>query len=305
MSQPTLLIMAAGMGRRYGGLKQIHPVGPNGECIIDYSLYDALAAGFRRFVFVIRRSFERAFRDRIDARLGGRAEIAYAFQELDACLGGLPVPAGREKPWGTAHAVLVAADQITGPFAAINADDYYGPTAYRRILEALRAMEAGDGTEQAMVGYLLRNTLSEHGGVSRGVCRCDDQGYLEGVTEMHGIRGRGEDAVAEDPSGVPRPLAGNTIVSMNFWGLHPRIFEDLRRQFDRFLKTEADDIRKELYLPAVVDRWIAESRIRVRVLQTPDRWFGVTYKEDRDQVAARVLELVRQGVYPKDLLGTP
>jgi len=305
MSQPSLLIMAAGMGSRYGGLKQIQPVGPNGECIIDYSLHDALAAGFRRFVFVIRRSFEQAFRERMDARFRGLVEIAYAFQELDACLGGMPVPTGREKPWGTAHAVLLAEDQITGPFAAINADDYYGPTAYRKILEALLAMDSSDGNEQAMVGYLLRNTLSEHGGVSRGVCRCDDRGYLMGVTEMHGIRRRGEDAVAEGPTGGPQALAGDSIVSMNFWGFHPRIFKDLRQQFGQFLRTDAADVRKELYLPAVVDRLIHEGRIRVRVLQTPDSWFGVTYKEDRDQVAARILELIRKGVYPKDLLGTP
>ena len=301
MTQPTLLIMAAGMGTRYGGLKQIQPVGPNGECIIDYSLHDAITAGFARVIFVIRRSFGQDFRERMGPKLKGRLDTAYAFQELDACLGGLPVPVGREKPWGTAHAVLVAADLIAGPFAAINADDYYGPTAYRRIVEALRAMASGDGREQAMVGYLLRNTLSEHGGVSRGICRCDHQGYLTGVTEMHGIQRQGPDAVAVGPTGTSQHLAGDSIVSMNFWGFHPRILADLRGQFDRFLRTEATDVRKELYLPTAVDRLIAEGRIRVRVLQTPDRWFGVTFKQDRDLVVNRIRDLIQQGTYPLHL----
>jgi hypothetical protein len=301
MTQPTLLIMAAGMGSRYGGLKQIDPVGPNGESIIDYSLHDALTAGFKKVVFVIRRSFEQAFRERMDSKLKGRVETAYAFQELDACLGDFPVPAGREKPWGTAHAVLAASDLIDSPFAAINADDYYGPTAYRKIIEALNAMASTDGTEQAMVGYLLRNTLSEHGGVSRGICRCDDQGYLAGVTEMHGIQGQGTDAVVPNPAGPPQSLAGDTIVSMNFWGFHPGIFTGLRSQFERFLHTEATDLRKELYLPAAVDRLTAEGRIRVRVLQTQDRWFGVTFKQDRELVTARIGELIQQGCYPLHL----
>jgi dTDP-glucose pyrophosphorylase len=301
MTGPTLLIMAAGMGSRYGGLKQIDPVGPNGESIIDYSLYDAIAAGFKKVVFVIRRSFERAFRERMDSKLKGRVETDYAFQELDVCLGGLPVPAGREKPWGTTHAVLVALDLIDSPFAAINADDYYGPTAYRKIIEALHAMASSDGTEQAMVGYLLRNTLSEHGGVSRGICLCDDRGYLLGVTEMHGIQRQGADAVVLDQAGTPQHLAGDSIVSMNFWGFHPRIFADLQGQFERFLRTEAADVRKELYLPTAVDRLIAEGRIEVRVLQTEDRWFGVTYRQDRGLVTARINELIKEGTYPPRL----
>jgi dTDP-glucose pyrophosphorylase len=293
--------MAAGMGSRYGGLKQIDPVGPNGESIIDYSLYDAIAAGFEKVVFVIRRSFEQAFRERMGSKLKGRVETAYAFQELDVCLGGLPVPVGRDKPWGTTHAVLAASDLIEGPFAAINADDYYGPMAYRKIFDALHAMASSNGTEQAMVGYLLRNTLSEHGGVSRGVCQCDDQGYLTGVTEMHGIQRQGTDAVVLDQAGTPHPLAGNSIVSMNFWGFHPTILADLRAQFDRFLRTEATDVRKELYLPAAVDRLIAEGCIKIRVLQTEDRWFGVTYKQDRDLVAARIKGLIEEGTYPQHL----
>jgi dTDP-glucose pyrophosphorylase len=287
------------MGSRYGGLKQMDPVGPGGERILDYSLYDAISAGFAKVVFVIRHSFEQDFRDRIGHKLDGRAETAFAFQELDACLGGRPVPAGREKPWGTAHAVLVAADLIDSPFAVINADDYYGPMAYRRAMEAMRDMASGDGREQAMVGYLLRNTLSEHGGVSRGVCRCDDQGYLTGVTETHGLRAQGADGVAEE-GGSRRTLSADQIVSMNFWAFHPLIFVHLRRQFDEFLSTEADS-KKELYLPAVVDRLIADRQIRVKVLPTEDRWFGVTYKEDRDRVTARISELIGRGVYPPRL----
>ena len=301
MTGPTLLIMAAGMGTRYGGLKQIDPVGPNGEWIIDYSLYDAIAAGFTRVVFVIRRSFEQAFRERMGRKLEGRVETAYAFQELDMGLGGHPVPAGREKPWGTAHAVLVASDLIDGPFAVINADDYYGPMAYPEILNALQAMASGDGTEQVMVGYLLRNTLSEHGGVSRGVCRCDGRGYLMDVTEIHDIRRRGLDAMVLDSAGTSQHLAGDSVVSMNFWGFHPRISAYLRGQFERFLRTEAADVHKEFYLPTAVDHLMAEGRIRVRVLRTEDRWFGVTYKQDRDQAAAQINELIGQGRYPQRL----
>jgi dTDP-glucose pyrophosphorylase len=302
MTRPTLLIMAAGLGSRYGGLKQMDPVGPGDERIIDYSLYDAIAAGFTRVVFVIRHSFEQDFRARIGHKLDGRAEIGYAFQELDACLGGLPLPAGREKPWGTAHAVLVASDLIDSPFAAINADDYYGPMAYRRAMDAALDMASGDGTEQAMIGYLLRNTLSEHGGVSRGICRCDDRGYLAGVTEMHGICAQGQDAVA-DEAGKKHLLPGDQLVSMNFWVFHPRIFAGLKEHFDRFLRAETDN-RKELYLPSVVDRLIVEGRIKVKALRTDDRWFGVTYKQDREAVVARIRELIGKGAYPQRLWGT-
>jgi NDP-sugar pyrophosphorylase family protein len=298
--QPTLLIMAAGMGSRYGGLKQMDPVGPSGEQIIDYSLYDAVSAGFTQVVFVIRHSFEQDFRARMGHKLDGRAQTSYAFQELDSCLEGRPVPAGREKPWGTAHAVLVASELVDSSFAVINADDYYGPMAYRKAVEAFGTMASGDGSEQAMIGYELRNTLSEHGGVSRGVCQRDSRGYLTRVTEMHGIRAQGQGVITAEEGGVSRSLAADQIVSMNFWAFHPRIFDPLRRHFRQFMESEADS-RKELYLPAVVDRLITEGEIRVKVFPTPDRWFGVTYKQDRDLVAARIRELVAKGVYPPRL----
>jgi NDP-sugar pyrophosphorylase family protein len=298
--QPTLLIMAAGMGSRYGGLKQMDPVGPGGEQIIDYSLYDAVSAGFTKVVFVIRHSFEQEFRARVGRKLDGRAQTCFAFQELDSCLEGRPVPPGREKPWGTAHAVLVAMDLVDSPFAVINADDYYGPTAYRKAVEAFGAMASGEGSEQAMIGYELRNTLSEHGGVSRGVCRRDSSGFLTGVTEMHGIRAQGQGVITAEEGGVAHPLAADQIVSMNFWAFHPRMFDPLRRSFRQFLESDADS-RKELYLPAVVDRLIAAGEIRVRVIPTPDRWFGVTYKQDRDLVSARIRELVARGAYPQRL----
>jgi UTP-glucose-1-phosphate uridylyltransferase len=300
MTGPTLLIMAAGMGSRYGGLKQIDPVGPNGECIIDYSLHDAIAAGFKRVVFVVRRSFEQAFHEKMARRLEGLIDVAFACQELDT---GVPVdriPAGRQKPWGTGHAVLAARGSVDSPFAVINADDYYGRDAYRMTREQLDRMAHTDGREQVMVGYLLRNTLSEHGGVSRGVCQCNPQGYLDSVTEQHGIQRQGSDAATVDPAGVARPLSGDQIVSMNFWGFHPRIFEDLQRLFEEFLRTEADASR-EFYLPTAVNRLITSGQIAVKALLTRDRWFGVTYKPDRDLVAARIRELIQQGVYPQRL----
>jgi len=300
MTGPTLLIMAAGMGSRYGGLKQIEPVGPNGECIIDYSLYDAIRAGFKKVVFVIRRDFEQAFRERIGHKLDGSMDTAYTCQELDTGVPADRIPAGRQKPWGTGHAVLAARGLIDSPFAVINADDYYGHNAYRLIRDQLDQTASTHSTDQVMVGYLLRNTLSEHGGVSRGVCQCDAQGYLVSVTEQHGIQRQNADAMIVDPSGSVHHLPGDRIVSMNFWGLHPIIFEHLQQMFDEFLRTEADALR-EFYIPTALNRLIASGQITVKVLLTSGRWFGVTYRPERELVAARILDLIQQGVYPQRL----
>ena len=234
--KPTLLIIAAGMGSRYGGLKQIDPIGPNGEIIIDYSMYDAVQAGFKKVVFVIRHYFEDAFREKIGSKLDGLIETAYAYQEMDSCLNGYVLPDGREKPWGTGHAVLVAKDVINEPFTVINADDYYGTEAYQIMAERLLRMNNEKTDEYAMVGYILRNTLSEYGTVARGVCHHDKQMYLADVTERISIRKEGNSAVYIDEQGTEQPLTGDEIVSMNLWGLGADVFGYLQQQFNDYLK---------------------------------------------------------------------
>ena len=296
----TLLIIAAGMDSRYGGLKQIDPVGPNGEIIIDYSMYDALRAGFDKVVFVIRHSFEEAFREKIGSKLEGRAEVVYAYQELDACLEGITLPADREKPWGTGHAILVAKDVIDEPFAVINADDYYGVEAYRIMADQLEQM-AANGDEYAMVGYVLRNTLSEYGTVARGVCHHDDQMYLADVTERTSIRKEGDGAVFIDEQGVEQPLTGDEIVSMNLWGLGGDVFGYLQQQFNDYLQQHAGENKSEFYIPSVVDTLVKRKQKKVKILKTHDNWFGVTYREDKEIAQRCVRKLIEQGVYPEKL----
>ncbi len=292
--QPTLLVMAAGMGSRYGGLKQIDPVGPNGETIIDYSIYDAMRAGFAKLVFVIRKDIELPFRETVGARFERRIPVEYVFQELDKIPAGFSVPEGRTKPWGTTQAVLAAADVIHEPFAVINADDFYGAESFRVLAEHLQS----GSQDYAMVGFILRNTLSDYGSVARGVCRVNAQGFLEGVEELTSIVRDGDRARNTAPDGTVRRLSGEEPVSMNYWGFTPRIFAQLRHLFRRFLERNATDLKAECYVPMAVNELIAKGEARVKVLRSRDPWFGVTYREDRPRVMESIRRLVDEGTYP-------
>jgi len=289
------------MGSRYGGLKQIDPVGPNGETIMDYSIYDAIKAGFGKIVFVIRRGFADAFKDRIEGKIKGAVETAYAYQELESCLDGFAPPVERQKPWGTGHAVLVARELINEPFAVINADDYYGPNSYKILYDNLAKKISSPGDDYSMVGFRLRNTLSDFGHVSRGICECDKDMFLQGVTEREKIFRRGDEAVFVDPSGHEQRIDGDETVSMNFWGFGQDIFDLLEGQFKEFLATSGGELKSEFYIPLAIDELVKQGRKRVKVLQTPDKWFGVTYKEDKQNVQAAVAELIKQGLYPHKL----
>ncbi len=297
MEKPTLLVLAAGMGSRYGGLKQIDPVGPNGETIIDYSIYDALRAGFGKLVFVIRHDIEAAFKETIGARFHGRVPVEYVFQELDKLPPGFSVPPGRTKPWGTAHAILMAEEGIHEPFAAINADDFYGANSYRLLAEHL---QRGTG-DFAMVGFILRNTLSEFGSVARGICQVGADGYLQGVTELTKIEKADNAAKYTDAEGKVHPLTGDEMVSMNMWGFTPALFGQLRRRFVAFLERQGKDLKAECYIPTEVNGLVREGQARVKMLRTPDAWFGVTYREDRPFVVEGIRKLIARGDYPAKL----
>ncbi|MDP3072004.1 MAG: NTP transferase domain-containing protein [Opitutaceae bacterium] len=286
----TLVVLAAGMGSRYGGLKQIDPVGPGGETVLDYAVFDAVRAGFTRVVFVIRRDFEALFRAKIGARYAGRIAVDYVFQSLDALPAGFTVPAGREKPWGTGHAVWCARDALGGNFAVINADDFYGADS---LAQLARFLGAARGGEFAMVGFRLANTLSEHGLVSRGVCATGRDGALRSIVEHTGI------APAE--VGAGRKFSGDEVVSMNCWGFTPALFAGLDAQFREFLAARGAEPKAEFYLPASVSTMIERGEARVRVLPTESAWFGVTYREDKPRVEAAIAELVARGLYPAKL----
>ena len=292
-----MLILAAGMGSRYGGLKQIDPVGPSGETIMDYSVYDALRAGFGKLVFVIRRDIEAAFREAIGARFERRLPVEYVFQELDWLPAGFTVPAGRTKPWGTGQAILAAESVIQEPFAAINADDFYGANSFRVLADHLRSGSA----DHAMVGFVLRNTLSDHGSVARGVCGVDTDGYLQSVTELTKLERDGRGARYTDSTGVIQRLSGDEPVSMNFWGFTTALFPALRALFIEFLQQHGQEEKSEFYIPVAVNTLVASGQARCRVLSTPDSWFGVTYREDRPRVIESVRALVSRGDYPERL----
>ena len=294
---PTLLVLAAGLGRRYGGLKQLDPVGPGGETIMDYSIYDARRAGFGKLVFVLRRDLEGPFRQTIGARYEPRLPVEYVFQELDQLPPGFSVPPGRTRPWGTGQAILTAAEVVREPFAAINADDFYGANSFRALGEHLRS----GGPDCAMVGFVLRHTLSEYGSVARGVCGLDGAGFLRSVTELTKIEQAGAAARYTDDQGTVHPLSGDEIVSMNLWGFTPAVFGPLREQFIAFLQANGQNETAEFYIPAVVNALITAGQLRCRVLRTPDSWVGVTYREDRPRVIASVRTLVARGDYPESL----
>jgi NDP-sugar pyrophosphorylase family protein len=296
-SSPTLLVLAAGMGSRYGGLKQIDPVGPSGETIIDYSIFDALRAGFGKVVFVIRKDIEEAFRETVGARFEERVAVDYAFQSLDAVPPGFTVPAGRTKPWGTTHAILAGADAVHEPFAAINADDFYGAESFRVIAGHLTS----GAPDYAMIGFVLRNTLSEFGTVARGVCQLADGDYLKSIVEYLAIQRDGDSVKNTDASGQITRLTGNEPVSLNFWGFTPRIFDQLRESFETFLEQNGSDPKRECLIPTTMNDLVSAGEARVKVLPAEGSWFGVTYREDRPRVVEDIRALVATGAYPEKL----
>ena len=303
MSSLTLVVMAAGVGSRYGGLKQIEGFGPSGESVMEYSVYDALKAGYDRVVFIIRRDFEDAFRERVGRKVERAAETAYVFQSLDQVPPGFAVPGDRTKPWGTGQAVLACREVVGTPFSAINADDFYGRTSFEAMARELGRAEAGDGIpDYAMIGYRLANTLSEHGHVARGVCESTPDGYLQTIRELLKVQ-RFPDGIKHTENGVDwTPLAAESLVSMNFWGFGPSLFDELEGLFREFLKSNAAALAKaEFLIPEAVGVLIRRGRARVKVLPTQERWFGITYPQDRARVQAAILERVRQGTYPADL----
>jgi len=293
--------MAAGMGSRYGSLKQIDPVGPAGETIIDYSIFDALRAGFGKVVFIIRKDIETDFREVFISKLEKHIEIDYVFQELDKLPKGFSVPRGRVKPWGTGHAILMAADKVKEPFAAINADDFYGAGAFRVMADYLSSLDPGNQSEYAMVGYDLCNTMSEYGSVSRGICTKDENGWLLEVVERTKIRFVGEGIEDVQENGESLVLHRNEIVSMNFWGFTPGFFNQAEPLFVDFLKDNLENLKSEFYIPLAVDLLIKSNKAKVKVLQSHDRWFGVTYKEDKPLVVEKLSQLHREGIYPGKL----
>lgn len=301
--KPTLLVMAAGMGSRYGGLKQLDGIGPNEETIIDYSIFDAKRAGFGKVVFIIRKNIEDDFKAIIGHKWKDHFPIEYVHQELDILPEGFELPAGREKPWGTGHAILMAKEAIHEPFAAINADDFYGSDAFTMLCRYLDQAQDGAQADYSMVGYLLRNTLSDHGTVSRGVSHTDANDNLTKVIETHQIERWNDGARHPDASGDFIDLTGEETVSMNMWGFTPSLFEHLESQFVTFLEEHGQEARSEFLIPTVVSNLINTNQATVRVLRCAATWFGVTYREDKPFVEQQVRALVDQGLYPASLWG--
>ncbi len=298
--KPTLFVLAAGMGSRYGGLKQLDGLGPSGETIMDYSIYDAIKAGFGKIVFVIRESFAKDFSEQVIDKFKDIIEVETVFQDIANVPEGFTYNPEREKPWGTNHAVLMGKDVIKEPFAVINADDYYGQESFAILADFLRSVE-GKKNEYCMVGYRVGNTLSESGSVSRGVCEVDENGNLTNVVERTHIEEKGGAIVFVDENGTEHALQANTPVSMNMWGFTPDYFDYSLEFFKEFLQTEGQKLKSEFYIPLAVNNLIVEGRATCKVLDTPSKWFGVTYAEDRPQVVLKINELVRKGVYPNQL----
>ncbi|CAN5411883.1 nucleotidyltransferase [soil metagenome] len=308
MAEMTLVVLAAGMGSRYGGMKQVEPVGPGGETILDYSVYDAIGAGFDRVVFVIREEMRAEFVEKVSGKFAERIAVGFAYQRLDDVPPGSALPPGREKPWGTAQAVLAAREVVDSPFAVLNADDFYGRDAFVEIARFLReraapagAAPAGGGGEYAMVGFTLRKTLSEHGSVARGICSADAGGFLQAVEELTAIVPVLGGGARNESAEAPRELTGDEVASMNFWGFTPDVFPLMWDGFADFLAGPGDPLRKEFYIPTVIDRMIADGSARVSVLRSDGDWFGVTYREDREAVAAALAKLGEAGDYPVPL----
>jgi len=297
---PILVVLAAGMGSRYGGMKQIEPVGPGGELIIDYSIYDAIKAGFKKVVFVIKEEHRPDFEEAIGNRISEFIDVEYVYQDISCLPDGFSVPPDRAKPWGTAHAVLCCESVLDTSFAVINADDYYGFSAYRLLYDFF----ASDGAENeyALIGYLLKNTMTDHGTVARGTCEIGENGKLTSVVERTKIEKTATGALSHNEDGTADELSPETVVSMNMWGLKPHIFNDLKSQFAEFLERNADKITKaEFFIPTVVDEYIRADKASVRVLPCAEQWYGVTYRQDRESVVSAVKAMVGAGKYSERL----
>lgn len=298
--KPTLLILAAGMGSRYGGLKQLDGLGPNGETIMDYSVYDAVRAGFGKIVFVIRHDFEEDFRKKILPKYEGIIDIDVVFQSIDKVPAGMEINAERTKPWGTNHAVMMASEVIKEPFGVINADDFYGADSFAVLAEMLRSL-TGMKDKYCMVGFRVENTLSENGGVSRGLCQVDADGNLVDVVECHEIQRKNGVLVYKSETGTDQPFAEGTIVSMNMWGFTPDYFEHSNEAFINFIKEHGMEPKSEFYIPTVVNNLIHSGTSTLKVLPTSSRWFGVTFAADREATVNAINDLIQQGIYPSKL----
>lgn len=298
--KPTIVILAAGIGSRYGSLKQIDQVGPSGETIIDYSVYDALRAGFGKMIFVIRKSIEEELKEALLKRWERRVDMSYVFQELEDIPAGFRVPADRQKPWGTSHAVLVAEPKVNGPFAVINADDFYGAGAFKIMADNMLQLK-NEGVIYSLVGYDLSSTLSEHGSVARGVCQVDKDGKLVGIVERLHVEKTSQGIFYKDDQDRLAPLRGDETVSMNFWGFTPTFFSFAGREFRAFLEANIRNPKAELYIPLVVNKLVKSGEAGVMILETKEKWFGVTYREDKPGVIEELARLVAAGVYPKTL----
>ncbi len=300
----SLVILAAGLSSRYGGLKQLEGVGPGGETLLDYGIYDALRAGFTRVVVVTRREIADLLRDHIESTFGDSIPVSFVYQKLDELPAGFTAPVGRDKPWGTGHAVLTAKSELTGPFVVMNADDAYGAQAFAALAAHLQEVAQRPQPDFAAAGYRLRDTLSLFGGVSRGVCELDDAGYLRRVTELENIREEGGSLAGSTVSGEPWPLEGDETVSMNLWAATPAAFAMLEREFARFLGEHGEDRDAEFLLSTAVNDLIAAEEMRIRVIPVPGPWLGITFPQDQPHVVERIRELVEAGQYPRDLRGS-
>lgn len=300
MIKPTLFVLAAGMGSRYGGLKQLDEIGPSGETIMDYSVYDAIRAGFGKIVFVIRESFAEDFKNKVLSKFEHKIPCEVCYQAIDKIPQGYPVDPKREKPWGTNHAVLMGMDYIQEPFAVINSDDFYGKESFQILADYLKTLE-GKQNQYCMVAYHINNTLSESGTVNRGVCQCDDKGFLTTITERTHIEEKAGQIVYPDQAGQDVVLEPDTLVSMNMWGFTTDYFEHSERLFHLFLKDHSEELKSEYYIPTAVNTLIEQGAIKCQVLDTPSTWCGVTYAEDKPQVIMKINELIRKGVYPERL----
>lgn len=301
--KPTLLILAAGVGSRYGGLKQLDRIGPYGETLLDYSIYDALHAGFGKVVFIIKESLEKDFKEVFINRLKDHIEIDYVFQEIWMVPEGILIPDARQKPWGTGHAVLMAAGRIQNPFAVINSDDFYGRKAYKALTDYYRGWSPEKENDYCMVGYRLDKTLSDFGTVSRGICETGRNMFLEDVVERTSIERTPSGIVFTEVTQPPRVLRDDSVVSMNFWGFTPSFFGYLQKGFDDFIRKNQDNLKSEFYIPSVVNELIKSGTVKVKVLSCDEQWFGMTYKEDRAFVVDRIKTLIHEGVYPQKLWG--